>query len=223
MADYIAIVVGGTGSVGRELIKLLAISTRCKKVVALSRRPIEPSSFATVFPGLPETEASKVLVHVVDFDNLKDEDFAMHHADACFCCLGTTRADAGSAEAFMKVDLHYVSKTAELSKAAGIPYFGLLTASNANKGSWFLYPRTKGLAQEAVANLNFIRTGFFQPGLLRRGDLARSVERWASYVLKSVSVCAVAKAMLANYESTPSTGLTVVSMADILAFDQTSN
>ncbi|KAF0756024.1 hypothetical protein AaE_004787 [Aphanomyces astaci] len=192
MADYNAIVVGSTGSVGRELIKLLASSTRCKKVVAIARRPIDPSTYATAFPGLPETHAAKVLVHVVDFDQLKIEDFAAHEADACFCCLGTTRADAGSADAFIKVDLHYVTKAAELSKEAGIPYFGLLTASynafmqNSNKSSWFLYPRTKGLAQEAVAKLGFIRTGFFQPGLLRRGNLARTVERVASYVLPSV-------------------------------------
>ncbi|RQM30538.1 hypothetical protein B5M09_000278 [Aphanomyces astaci] len=130
MADYNAIVVGSTGSVGRELIKLLASSTRCKKVVAIARRPIDPSTYATAFPGLPETHAAKVLVHVVDFDQLKIEDFAAHEADACFCCLGTTRADAGSADAFIKaVDLHYVTKAAELSKEAGIPYFGLLTAS----------------------------------------------------------------------------------------------
>ncbi|KAF0693588.1 Aste57867_15453 [Aphanomyces stellatus] len=222
MADYNAIVLGGTGAVGRELIKLLAASGRCKKVIALSRRAIESSAYGTTFPGLLEEHNAKVVVHPVDFDNLKLDDFASHNADACFCCLGTTRADAGSAEAFIKVDLQYVTKAAELAKEANIPYFGLLTASNAAKTSWFLYPKTKGLAEEAIKNIGFIRTGIFRPAMIRRGELARRAERVGSYLLPafSVSAAAVARAMLVNYESTPSTGLTTVSMKEIQALEK---
>ncbi|CAK4760512.1 hypothetical protein LEN26_007661 [Aphanomyces euteiches] len=220
MADYNAIVIGSTGAVGRELVKLLAASSRCKKVVAFSRRAIEPPSYPSVFPGLSQEFSEKVAVHTVDFDNLQLQDFAAHNADACFCTLGTTRADAGSAEAFIKVDLHYVTKAAELSKEASIPYFGLLTAANTAKNSWFLYPRTKGLAEEAIKNTAFIRTGIFRPGLIRRGDLARGVERIGSFVMPTVSAAAVARAMISNYESSPSTGLTTVNMSEIQAFDK---
>ncbi|KAG2793964.1 hypothetical protein PC129_g22656 [Phytophthora cactorum] len=47
--------------------------------------------------------------------------------------MGTTRKDAGSADTFRKVDLEYVIKSAEVSKAADVPYMDLLTSQGANK------------------------------------------------------------------------------------------
>ncbi|KAG2885651.1 hypothetical protein PC117_g25542 [Phytophthora cactorum] len=46
--------------------------------------------------------------------------------------MGTTRKDAGSADTFRK-DLEYVIKSAEVSKAADVPYMDLLTSQGANK------------------------------------------------------------------------------------------
>ncbi|CAK4712594.1 unnamed protein product [Aphanomyces euteiches] len=236
MADYNAIVIGSTGAVGRELVKLLAASSRCKKVVAFSRRAIEPPSYPSVFPGLSQEFSEKVAVHTVDFDNLQLQDFAAHNADACFCTLGTTRADAGSAEAFIKGTDRHVSFLHDLLGSGfalrdqscrtikrsvnSILWSAHCSGINTAKNSWFLYPRTKGLAEEAIKNTAFIRTGIFRPGLIRRGDLARGVERIGSFVMPTVSAAAVARAMISNYESSPSTGLTTVNMSEIQAFDK---
>jgi len=57
-----------------------------------------------------------------------------------------------------------------------------------NKNSWFLYPKTKGLAEEAIIKLQFPRTSIFRPGLLRRGDLARGIENYAQWVMPSVII-----------------------------------
>lgn len=56
----------------------------------------------------------------------------------------------------------------------------------ANKKSWFLYPQTKGEAEESIKSLGFERTSLFRPGLLDRGELMRTVEAIGSYVLPSV-------------------------------------
>jgi oxidoreductase len=77
-------------------------------------------------------------------DHMEDKKASFADHDASFMCLGTTRKDAGSAEAFRKIDLHWATKFANLSKEAGIPHFQLLTAQGSNKNSWFLYPQTKG-------------------------------------------------------------------------------
>ncbi|KAF0693589.1 Aste57867_15454 [Aphanomyces stellatus] len=217
--EYKAIVLGGTGAVGRELIKLLAASNRCNGVVALTRRPIASSAYATTFPGLQNE--TKLVVDAVDFDKLKLDDFAKHNADACFSCLGTTRADAGSDAAFIKVDLEYVSNAAALCKQAKIPYFGLLSASNAAKDSWFLYPRTKGLAEDAIEKTHFVRTGIFRPGMINRGHLARTAERIGNVLLPSftVSAAAIARAMMADYEANAHAGTTIVSMAEIKSLE----
>jgi oxidoreductase len=62
--------------------------------------------------------------------------------------------DAGSAEAFKKVDQEYVAASAELAKASGAKYYGLVSAQGANPNVWasdlkpfhgLLYTRTKGL------------------------------------------------------------------------------
>lgn len=59
----------------------------------------------------------------------KMEEAAPHlqGAGVVFCCLGTTRKVAGSAEAFKKVDLEYVVRSAEESKKAGVGHFSLVT------------------------------------------------------------------------------------------------
>jgi hypothetical protein len=56
----------------------------------------------------------------------------------------------------------------------------------ANKKSWFLYPQTKGEVEENVKNLQFARTSIFRPGLLNRGELARTVESVGLYLMPNV-------------------------------------
>ncbi len=60
---------------------------------------------------------------------------------------------AGSAEAFRKVDLHYVEATARAAKAARVPHFSLVSAVGANAKIWasdlkpfhgLLYTKIKG-------------------------------------------------------------------------------
>lgn len=60
-------------------------------------------------------------------------------------------------------------------------------SQNANKNSWFLYPKTKGEGDEAIGKLQFERTSYFRPGLINRGDLMRKVEMIGLYVVPSVS------------------------------------
>lgn len=67
--------------------------------------------------------------------------------------------DAGSAEQFKKVDHDYVEKSAELAKAAGARYYGLVSSGGANANLWasdlkpfhgLLYAKTKGRVSPTV-------------------------------------------------------------------------
>ncbi|KAJ3030041.1 UNVERIFIED_CONTAM: Oxidoreductase htatip2 [Siphonaria sp. JEL0065] len=155
----------------------------------------------------------KLSVRVVDFNKLEKSDLAASGdgkpAAAVFCCLGTTRGDAGSAEAFRKVDYDYVNSSAKFAKEAGTEYFGLLTSTGANKDSWFLYMKTKGEIEEAVKALEFPRLSIFRPGLLNRGAASRAWESVAVLIGPSVSVSTVAKAMIHDYEN-PSSSVAVL-------------
>ncbi|CAH0482103.1 unnamed protein product [Peronospora belbahrii] len=206
MSSYVALVIGSTGAVGRDLVAELVSSTNCTKVIALSRRDVPASAWKSTFPSLDVDAAKEKLeVRQVDFDRLSEVDMQnMDKVDAAFSCLGTTRKDAGSAEAFRKVDLGYVITFAKLSKAAGVPYFGLLTSQGANKDSWFLYPQTKGEVEDKVQQLRFERMSIFRPGMLQRGDLLRGTEKmlsWAVPAIFQISVRAVAIGMVSDYES----------------------
>jgi len=92
---------------------------------------------------------------VFPLDDLKKDENKHHFEghDAAFCALGTTRGDAGSDQAFIKVDYDYVTQFAEQAKAAGARDFHLVTSVGANKSSWFLYMRTKGLVRNKTGLL----------------------------------------------------------------------
>ncbi|KAE8899069.1 hypothetical protein PF005_g17973 [Phytophthora fragariae] len=213
---YVALVQGATGAVGRDLVAELVQSSACSRVIALARREIPETQWGQAFPSMDVAAAqTKLEIVSVDFEELhRDWKKVTGNIDAAFSCLGTTRKDAGSAEAFRKVDLEYVTMFAELAKDAEVLYFGLLTASNANKDSWFLYPQTKGEVEENIKKLGFERTSIFRPGLINRGELARTVESIAGYLLPSVTTRAIAKGMMVDYES-GSKGLTEWSNANL--------
>jgi len=118
--------------------------------------------------------------------------------DLAFVTIGTTRADAGSDEAFRLVDYTYVMEFANLCKRYNVRAFHLLSSVGADKHSWFLYPRTKGEVEFAVEGLKFPCSFGYRAPLLERGDDARTVEKFGSLFLSSMTTDAVAQSMLMN-------------------------
>lgn len=141
---------GGTGLVGGAVLQLLGKDARYGRVTSLVRRdtPLPPG----------------VISQRVDFEHL--EGLSLPDVDDAFCCLGTTRRDAGSAEAFRRVDLDYVVAFARLSKRAGAQRFLLVSSVGASAGSPFLYPRTKGESEAAVSALGFSTVVILRPSFL---------------------------------------------------------
>ena len=86
MARRTALLAGATGLTGMQLLKLLLADEDYDRVVVFVRRPLGWGH-------------KKLEQHIVDFDSL-DEYAALAAADDVFCCLGTTREQAGSNEAF---------------------------------------------------------------------------------------------------------------------------
>ncbi|KAI8473336.1 MAG: hypothetical protein J3K34DRAFT_519005 [Monoraphidium minutum] len=215
-----AVVFGATGAIGEEMWRQLASSGAWSKVTTIGRRAPEGAAAAGGAGAcVAAAEARPAAVHHVALDlgalGGPEAAAALQGADAVFCALGTTRGDAGSAEAFKRVDHEYVAAAAEASKKAGARYFGLVSAQGANPRLWasdlapfhpLLYSRTKGLAEEAVKAQAFDAAGIFRPGLLDRGAKARPNERWFLKLVSAVAVGDVAKVMIADAERFLSTG-----------------
>jgi len=145
-----ALVAGGTGLIGSALLPLLGDDARYRLVTSLVRRN------APAPPG--------VVVQRVDFDRL--DEVVLPDVDDAFCCLGTTRRDAGSAEAFRRVDLDYVVAFARRAKRAGAQRFMLVSSLGASRTSPFLYPRTKGECEAAISAIGFATVVILRPSFL---------------------------------------------------------
>lgn len=98
-------------------------------------------------------------------------------------------------EPFMHIDHDYNVNAAKVAKEMGISHYGLLSAFNAKPTSYFTYPRCKGLIEQDIHNMNFDTLSIFKPGLLNRGSMARLNEKISMWLMPSIPVAVVAKAM----------------------------
>ena len=160
---------GATGLVGRELLDRLLADPATAEVHLLLRRA------APLLPTHP-----KLHTHLVDFERLP----ALPPTDEVFVALGTTIKQAGSQEAFRRVDFDAVVNTARAGRAAGAQRLGIVSALGADARSRVFYNRVKGQMQDAVLKLGYASVVLAQPSLLlgdraRLGQPVRPLEAWA--------------------------------------------
>ncbi|MBN8576673.1 MAG: NAD-dependent epimerase/dehydratase family protein [Cyclobacteriaceae bacterium] len=145
-----ALIAGTTGLIGKELLDLLLADAHYDRVLALSRKPLNPHpKLETIIVNLDEWEK---------LQNLK--------ADDVFCCLGTTMKQAKTKAAFRKVDFEYPLQLATALKQNGATTFLLVSALGANKSSGIFYNKVKGEVEDAIGSLAFNATHIFRPSLL---------------------------------------------------------
>src|SRR5258706_4023731 len=167
-----ALVAGGTGLVGTELLTLLGEENRYARVTSLVRREM--------------VAAGRVENRVVSFDHLDRSE--LPEVDDAYCCLGTTRRAAGSDNGFRKVDFDYVLAYARAAQRARAVRFLLVSSMGANAQSRFLYTRVKGEVEAAVSALGFQMVGIARPSfLIGRRAKARSGEKAAIVLSHAVA------------------------------------
>ncbi|HEX9704264.1 MAG TPA: oxidoreductase [Gemmatimonadales bacterium] len=147
-----ALVAGATGLVGGHILRLLLEDAAYERVTALVRR------------GLPVSHR-KLVQREIDFDLLRDL-AATSRVNDVFCALGTTMRQAGSRDAFYKVDFTYVTELARLASNQRASQFLMVSSLGANPRSRVFYNRVKGEAEEAVQRLRFDAIHLFRPSLL---------------------------------------------------------
>jgi hypothetical protein len=168
-----AIVFGGTGLVGSNLVKLLCASEEYVSVTVITRRKLA-------------FDHPKLTVKIRSFAELEEGDIDL--ADEIFCCLGTTRKKAGTREAFEKVDVEYPLRIASLAKKRGIMHFIVISSMGANEKSFFYYNKVKGKLEKGLIALELPRLSIVRPSLLV-GDRQefRFGEKISEWVLKVVN------------------------------------
>ena len=153
-----ALVLGATGLVGRQCLDQLLAETRYDTVHAIVRKPLE-----VTHPKLKQ--------HVIAFTELADT-VAQVTASEVFCCLGTTIKQAGSQEAFRRVDYEYPLVAAKSALASGARQFLIVTSLGADAKSSIFYSRVKGEVERDLCALPFPTVHVLQPSMLlgERGE-----------------------------------------------------
>lgn len=200
-----ALIIGGTGLIGSDLVKMLLASSDYSKVVAFSKRNI----------GF---QHPKLEVQIIDFDNpdtfkdsIKGDDF--------FCTIGTTIKQAGSKEAFRKVDYEYPKQFASIAAENGIKQFLLISSLGADSTSNNFYLKTKGDIEDFLKNTTIKAVAIVRPSLLlgNRKEF-RLGEKIGGFLMKTFSFVFIGK--LKNYK--PIQSATVAKALELIAKNETS-
>ncbi|TVP47441.1 MAG: nucleoside-diphosphate sugar epimerase [Halomonas sp.] len=203
-----AIVLGATGAVGTQLVIQLSQRVNITDIILLSRREL---NLERDFPG---AITSKVHTHIIDFDELEQQAAVlMPSGSVAFVALGTTKKQAGSDEAFRRIDHGLVLAFARACKAAEVSRLGVVTAHGANVSSAVFYNRVKGEVERDIQALALPTVFFARPSLLLgRPNDGRFAEKLASALL------APAASLLPKAVRPISTARVAAAMIDV-AFD----
>ncbi|TCD71057.1 Protein fmp52, mitochondrial [Steccherinum ochraceum] len=176
-----ALIIGATGQVGRHLLQELLQDSSVTRVGEYGRRvtPVE-----NIKAGKEKLEQKSINFEKIDEEGLKDGKW-----DVVYITLGTTRAAAGSAAAFEKIDREYVVNAARAAKVDDPNHpqrLVYLSSARANADSSMLYFKSKGLTELSLAKLGYSETMVFRPNTLtgsQREDF-RPIEHVAFALLK---------------------------------------
>jgi uncharacterized protein YbjT (DUF2867 family) len=168
-----ALIIGATGLVGKEILKLTLEDSIFSAVTVFVRR-----STGLVHPKFKEI--------IVDFDDLDSWNKQLD-GDVLFSAMGTTLKAAGSKEAQYQVDYRYQFNVAAAARENGVRAMVLISSTGADAHSRFFYLSTKGKLEEAVKEIGFMNLVILRPGpLIGARDILRPAEILSSFFLSKI-------------------------------------
>jgi len=174
-----AVVIGGTGATGQQLIKQLLENDKWGKITSIGRKP--------VLNGKRHDKLQDIIIE--SLYDLSSTEYLWKGNDVFFNCIGTTRKSAGSAKSFIKVEAGISMEAAQIASHAQISHASVISASGANHNQWakdwihpLLYIRTIGQKEQTLIKNAFDSVSIFRPGMLIR---LVSNETWIERIMKS--------------------------------------
>ncbi len=181
------LILGASGLTGEHLLDRVLSEPRVQRVLAPSRRPL------SAHPHLENPRGNLLEI----LQQLQGP------IDTAFCCLGSTRREAGSESAFRAIDHDLVIACARRARELGARHFVVLSSLGADPHSRVLYSRIKGEMEEALKTQDWPQLTIARPSLLlgERGQrrLLEQVTAPLARVLlgkwRAISVCTLARAL----------------------------
>lgn len=147
-----ALVVGGSGLVGRFCLQALLDDAAYESVISVGRRAVS------------DLTHPKLQQKVLPLESIASLELRRVHD--VFCALGTTIRKAGSQQAFRQIDHELPLAVAKHALKFGAEQFVLVSSVGADSGSENFYLRTKGELEDAVKALPFWAVHLLRPSLL---------------------------------------------------------
>ncbi len=148
------VMLGGSGAVGTQVLRVLLKDRNLKKLTLLGRNPIL------------NVDANFVHQYKINiFDSNSYASYLKEH-DIAICTLGVGEPSKISKDDFLKIDKNAVLDFAIACKQAGVSHFELLSSVGINPESSSFYLRAKGELVEELKTLAFERLSIFQPSMI---------------------------------------------------------
>lgn len=169
-----AIIAGATGAIGTDLLALLLKAAEYDQVHCLVRCPLGFSH-------------PKLIVHSINFDKWDPQTLINTHPELMhgqvFCCLGSTLKQAGSVDAFKRIDKEYVLSVAKFAEKSSALGFSLISAIGANAASSNYYTQTKGEVEQQVQQYHIPTIRIFRPSLLHTKRAQFRLGEYVGFIL----------------------------------------
>ena len=194
-----AIIIGGTGATGKQLLNQLMQNQNCELVTSIGRKP--------VLDGVKNDKLVDIVVE--SLANLSSTEKSWEGNDVFFNCIGTKRQRAGGAKEFIHIEAGISNEAAKMASNAKIHHASLVSAKGANHKTWakdwihpLLYMRTMGQKEQTIlSNFSFNHVSIFKPGMLIR---LQGKQTWIESFSESkgfgLRVDTLASAMIRNAE-----------------------
>ena len=194
-----ALVIGGTGATGKQLLNQLMQNQNCELVTSIGRKPV-----------LDGAKNDKLVDIVVEsLADLSATEKSWEGNDVFFNCIGTTRQRAGGAKEFIHIEAGISNEASKMASNANIHHASLVSAKGADHTTWakdwihpLLYMRTMGQKEQTIlSNFSFNHVSIFKPGMLIR---LQGKQTWIESFSESkgfgLRVDTLASAMIRNAE-----------------------
>lgn len=168
-----AILLGASGLIGGELLKLLLADPNYSKVKIIVRKklPVTNEKLEQIIADFSTVEANKEKLQ----------------ADVVFSCLGSTKKKTPDLKEYYQIDHDYPLLVAKLTKDQGVKSFHIISSLGANSSSSGFYLRMKGETEDDIAKIGFKSFHIYRPSLLT-GDRKekRIVENVGEIIMKVI-------------------------------------
>ena len=171
-----ALVFGGTGLIGTELLQLLTKNKSFKKVSAIVRKT-------------PLIRLSDSIEFVVfDFKNWTEIEHLFDAETHVYCCVGSTKKKTPDTSAYRAVDYEIPIAAAQIAQKKDCKSFSVVSSIGASAQSSNFYLNLKGQMEDEITKFLTINWYIYRPSLLlgKRSEF-RLGESFAQKIFSALS------------------------------------